>query len=191
MEVIQRNVELEAKLIDDLLDLTRITHKKLELQLQTVDVHQLLRAAIEICHCDVQAKGQRLPAKLKADRHFAQADPARLQQVFWNLIKNAVKFTPPEGTIHVQSANFGDKIRIRVKDSGVGIETNMLEKIFKPFEQGGQKVTHEYGGLGLGLAISKATIDAHGGTLSADSAGKNKGAEFTVELQTVASPHET
>jgi signal transduction histidine kinase len=191
LEVIQRNVELEAKLIDDLLDLTRITHKKLELQLQTVDVHQLLRAAIEICHCDVQAKGQRLAAKLKADRHLAQADPARLQQVFWNLIKNAVKFTPSEGTIHVQSANFGDKIRIRVKDSGVGIEKSLLQKIFKPFEQGGQKVTHEYGGLGLGLAISKATIDAHGGTLSADSAGKNKGAEFTVELQTVASPHET
>jgi len=78
-----------------------------------------------------------------------------------------------------------------VKDSGVGIEKSMLEKIFKPFEQGGQKVTHEYGGLGLGLAISKATIDGHGGSLSADSAGKNKGAEFTVELQTVASPHET
>ena len=73
----------------------------------------------------------------------------------------------------------------------MGIENSMLEKIFKPFEQGGQKVTHEFGGLGLGLAISKATIDAHGGTLSADSAGKNKGAEFTVELQTVASPHET
>jgi signal transduction histidine kinase len=191
LEVIQRNVELEAKLIDDLLDLTRITHKKLELQLQTADVHHLLRAAVEICHPDVQAKGQRLVAKLKAERHFAQADPARLQQVFWNLIKNAVKFTPPEGTITVQSANFGDKIRVRVKDSGMGIEKSMLEKIFKPFEQGGTKVTHEYGGLGLGLAISKATIDAHGGTLSADSAGKSRGAEFTVELQTVGSLHET
>jgi signal transduction histidine kinase len=191
LEVIQRNVELEAKLIDDLLDLTRITHKKLELQLQTVDVHHLLHAAVEICHPDVQAKRQHLVAKLKAEQHFAQADPARLQQVFWNLIKNAVKFTPPEGTITVQSANFGEKIAVRVKDSGMGIEKAMLEKIFKPFEQGGNKVTHEYGGLGLGLAISKATMDAHGGMLSADSAGKGMGAEFTVELQTVGSPHET
>jgi signal transduction histidine kinase len=191
LEVIRRNVELEAKLIDDLLDLTRITHNKIELQLQPVDVHELLKSAVEICHADVQAKGQRLVAKLKAERHYAQADPARLQQVFWNLIKNAVKFTPREGTVTVQSANFGDKIRVRVKDTGMGIDKSMLEKIFKPFEQGGQKITHEYGGLGLGLAISKATIDAHGGRLTAESAGKNMGAEFTVELQTLSATHET
>lgn len=190
LEVIQRNVELEAKLIDDLLDLTRITHKKIELQLETVDVHQLLKAAVEICHADVQAKGQRLISKLKAESHLVQADPARLQQVFWNLIKNAVKFTPREGTITVQSANFGDKLRVRVKDSGIGIEASLLARIFKPFEQGGQKITHEYGGLGLGLAISKATIDAHGGKLTAESAGKDMGAEFTVELQTLPSNYE-
>lgn len=191
LEVVQRNVELEAKLIDDLLDLSRITHKKVELQLETVDVHQLLKAAVEICHPDVEAKGQRLVAKLKATRHCAEADPARLQQVFWNLIKNAVKFTPREGTITVQSANFGDMICVRVKDSGIGIDKCMLEKIFTPFEQGGQQVTHEFGGLGLGLAISKAAIDAHGGKITADSAGRNQGAEFTVQLKTVPLPHET
>ena len=191
LQMIERNVQLEAKLIDDLLDLSRITHKKMELQFETVDVHRLLQSAIEICHVDVQAKAQSLVTKLKATPHFTRADPARLQQVFWNLIKNAVKFTSREGTITVQSANFGDKICVRVKDSGVGIERSMLEKIFKPFEQGGQKVTHEFGGLGLGLAISKATIHAHGGRLLADSAGKNLGAEFTVELQTIAGTNET
>jgi signal transduction histidine kinase len=91
----------------------------------------------------------------------------------------------------VQSANFGDKICVRVKDSGRGIEKCVLDRIFNPFEQGGQKITHEFGGLGLGLAISKATIDNHGGKLTADSPGKDLGAEFTVEMQTVPDPHET
>jgi signal transduction histidine kinase len=191
LQVIERNVQLEAKLIDDLLDLSRIMHKKVELQLERIDVHRLLQSAIEICHVDVQAKTQNLVAKLKATQRFAWGDPARLQQVFWNLIKNAVKFTPPEGTITVQSTNFGDRICVRVRDTGIGIDRSMLDKIFRPFEQGGQKVTHEFGGLGLGLAISKATIDAHCGMLTADSAGKNLGAEFTVELQTVPETHET
>lgn len=191
LQMIQRNVELEAKLIDDLLDLSRITHRKMELQLETVDVHRLLQNVIEMCHADVQAKAQNLATKLKADRHHTRADAARLQQVFWNLIKNAVKFTPREGTITVQSANFGDKICVRVKDSGRGIEKCLLDRIFNPFEQGGQKITHEFGGLGLGLAISKATIDNHGGKLTADSPGKDLGAEFTVEMQTVPDSHET
>jgi signal transduction histidine kinase len=191
LRTIQRNVELEAKLIDDLLDLSRITHQKIELQCETLDVHALLQNVIEICHADVEAKAQNLVTKLKAEHHYTCADPARLQQVFWNLIKNAVKFTPREGTITVQSANFGDKICVRVKDTGRGIETELLHKIFNPFEQGGQRVTHEFGGLGLGLAISRATIDALGGRLTADSAGLNAGAEFTVELQTLQDTHET
>ncbi|MCI0747687.1 MAG: hybrid sensor histidine kinase/response regulator [Verrucomicrobia subdivision 3 bacterium] len=188
LKMIQRNVELEARLIDDLLDLSRITHQKMELQLQTVDVHSVVQAALEVCHPDIQARRQQITTKLKAARHITRADPARLQQVFWNLIKNAVKFTPPEGTILVQSANFDDKIRVRVKDSGRGIEKHMLDKIFRPFEQCGQKVTHEFGGLGLGLAISKAAIEAHGGRLMADSPGRDLGAEFTVELTTNCSP---
>ena len=191
LQMIQRNVELEAKLIDDLLDLSRITHRKMELQLETVDVHRLLQNVIEICHADVQGKAQNLATKLKADRHHTRADAARLQQVFWNLIKNAVKFTPREGTITVQSANFGDKICVRVKDTGRGIEKCLLDRIFNPFEQGGQKTTHEFGGLGLGLAISKATIDNHGGKLTADSPGKDLGAEFTVEMPIVPDSHET
>jgi len=191
LQMIQRNVELEAKLIDDLLDLSRITHRKMELQLETVDVHRLLQNVIEICHADVQGKAQNLTTKLKADRHHTRADAARLQQVFWNLIKNAVKFTPREGTITVQSANFGDKICVRVTDTGRGIEKCLLDRIFNPFEQGGQKTTHEFGGLGLGLAISKATIDNHGGKLTADSPGKDLGAEFTVEMPTVPDSHET
>jgi signal transduction histidine kinase len=191
LQMIQRNVELEAKLIDDLLDLSRITHGKMELQLETLDVHQLLQNVIEICHADIQAKAQTMVTKLKADNHHTRGDAARLQQVFWNLIKNAVKFTPREGAITVQSANFGDKVCVRVKDTGRGIEKALLDRIFNPFEQGGQKVTHEFGGLGLGLAISKATIDAHGGKLTADSAGKDLGAEFTVELSIARDPYET
>jgi signal transduction histidine kinase len=185
LEVIQRNVELEAKLIDDLLDLSRITHGKMELQIETVDVHQLIEAAVEICQPDIEARGLRLSCKLKAARHFTKGDAARLQQVFWNLIKNAVKFTPRGGTIIVQSANRNNNLLVRVKDSGIGIEKGMLDKIFIAFEQCGSKVTHEFGGLGLGLAISKATISAHGGQLTADSAGKDQGAEFTVELETI------
>ena len=185
LEMIQRNLKLEAHLLDDLLDLSRIIHKKVELRLATIDLHQCIQRAVEICQCDVTAKDQRITVELKAARHQVRGDSARLQQVFWNLIKNAVKFTPEAGSLTIRSANIDEKICVAVSDTGMGIEQAMLPKIFDAFEQGDQRVVQQYGGLGLGLAISKATIDAHTGKLTAASCGKGQGAIFTVELPTI------
>jgi CheY-like chemotaxis protein len=123
---------------------------------------------------------------------FVNGDPARLQQVFWNLIKNAVKFTPAGGTIVVDSSNPSeDRIAIRTTDSGIGIDPLKIDKVFNAFEQGQSSITRKFGGLGLGLAISKAMVRAHGGTISVESAGLGKGATFTVLLNTVPTPVET
>lgn len=187
LEMIQRNIQLEARLIDDLLDLSRITHNKVELQLADIDIHEVVRNALEVCGTDIGAKKLDLTVDLDARQHFVRGDAGRLQQVFWNLLKNAAKFTPEGGKLTVQSYNFKGSVRVDVTDSGMGIERSLLPKIFTPFEQGGgASFSAKFGGLGLGLAISKATIDAHGGRLSADSEGKNAGAVFTVELPTVS-----
>src|SRR6266404_6183345 len=120
---------------------------------------------------------------------FIQGDSARLQQVFWNLIKNSVKFTPPKGRIVIETLNPApEKIVVRIVDSGMGIEPEKIDKIFNAFEQGQTSVTRRFGGLGLGLAISKALIDAHGGQIRVESPGKDRGATFSVELNTVAGP---
>ena len=189
VRMMRRNIELEATLIDDLLDLTRISRGKLELQLRPVDAHQSLRSAIDICNDDIAAKQMRLTLDLSAREHTVRADPPRLQQVLWNLLKNAVKFSSPGGKIHVSTENVGqDRIRISVRDEGIGIAPEMLTKIFNAFEQGRSSITRKFGGLGLGLAISKALIDEHKGQLSASSAGPGKGATFSVELQTAPIP---
>jgi two-component system, chemotaxis family, CheB/CheR fusion protein len=185
LEMMQRNLKLEAHLIDDLLDLSRIIHKKVELKLATIDLHQCIQRAVEICQCDIQAKAQRVTVELAAERHHVRGDSARLQQVFWNLIKNAVKFTPDAGRLTIRSANLDEKILVAVSDTGMGIEQAMLPKIFEAFEQGDQAMARPQGGLGLGLAISKATIDAHVGQLTASSRGRGQGAVFTVELPAV------
>jgi PAS domain S-box-containing protein len=185
LEVIQRNVELEARLIDDLLDLTRIARGKLELHLAPVDVHQVLQHAVEICREELASKQLHLAMHLNASEHTVRGDAARLQQVFWNLIKNAVKFTPAGGRIDINTSNSvanGQLLRVEVRDSGIGIDPDLLSKIFVPFEQGDRSVTHRFGGLGLGLAISRALAKGHGGALTATSEGKDKGATFIVEF---------
>ncbi len=185
VDIIRRNCELEARLIDDLLDLTRITNGKLQLNLENVDVHTLVKNALEICHADIQAKSLDVVLELGAERILVCGDSARLHQVFWNLIKNAVKFTPDGGWIKLRTANDKSRIRIDVIDSGIGIEPSVLPRIFDAFEQGEQTITRRFGGLGLGLAISKMLVDLHGGGLCAASEGKDRGATFTVELETV------
>ncbi|MEP6809371.1 MAG: ATP-binding protein [Chthoniobacterales bacterium] len=183
LEVLQRNVELEALLIDDLLDLTRITHGKLELRHDGVDIHTTLGHALAITSGDLLAKDLQVSKIFEATEHHCWADAARLQQVFWNLVKNAVKFTPAGGAITVRTRNDGEhRIVVEITDSGVGIEPELLPRIFDAFEQGGRAVTSQYGGLGLGLAISKRVIDLHGGSIFAESAGPGKGATFTVIL---------
>jgi signal transduction histidine kinase/CheY-like chemotaxis protein len=189
LEVIRRNVELEARLIDDLLDVTRISKGKLQLSLETVSVHEILQRSYEICREDIAAKDLKIEFRLRAERAYVEGDPARLQQVFWNLIKNSVKFTPAKGRIVLETFNPSPhSIEIRATDTGIGIEADQMERIFNAFEQGQSSITRRFGGLGLGLAISKAMVAAHGGTIKAESHGKDRGATFIVTLETVASP---
>jgi signal transduction histidine kinase len=189
LEVVRRNVELEARLIDDLLDVTRIAKGKLQLSFETICVHQILQRAYEICREEITAKNLEAEFHLRATQTHVEGDPARLQQVFWNLIKNSVKFTPEQGCISIETSNpTPDKIEIRVSDTGIGIEPEKIDKIFNAFEQGQTEITRRFGGLGLGLAISKALIAAHGGKIRVDSPGKNQGTTFSLELSTVVTP---
>ena len=184
LEMLHRNVELEALLIDDLLDLTRIAHGKLELHSDAVNVHTCIDHALSIAVSDLTTKKLQVTKRLEAAEHHCWADAARLQQVFWNLINNAVKFTPPQGRIEIRTKNDADHhIIIEVEDTGVGIEPSLQPRIFNAFEQGGQGVTSKFGGLGLGLAVSKRIIDLHNGSISVKSEGPNKGATFTVVLR--------
>ncbi len=191
LEVVRRNVELEARLIDDLLDITRISKGKLQLSFEPISIHQILQRAYEICHGEIDAKNLEVNFELRAERTYVDGDPARLQQVFWNLIKNSVKFTPEKGRISIQTLNpTPDKIEVRVVDTGIGIEPETIGKIFNAFEQGQSDITRRFGGLGLGLTISKTLIDAHGGQIHVQSSGKNQGTTFTVELNTIETPVE-
>src|SRR5581483_804792 len=148
LEVIRRNVELEARLIDDLLDVTRIAKGKLQLTFEIVDLHEILRRAYEICREDMSRKSIEPKFELNAKRVHIEGDPARLQQVFWNLIKNSVKFTPEGGRITVSTANIPpDEIEVRVTDTGIGIESDKIDKIFNAFEQGQTSITRRFGGL--------------------------------------------
>jgi signal transduction histidine kinase/CheY-like chemotaxis protein len=189
LEVIRRNVELEARLIDDLLDVTRIAKGKLRLALETVDVHEVIRRAHEICREDIDRKSINTKFEFGAEHAHVEGDPARLQQVFWNLIKNSVKFTPETGGITISTSNPSpERIQITVTDTGIGIGSEKIDKIFNAFEQGQTSITRKFGGLGLGLAISKAMVDAHRGKIWAESAGQDQGATFTVELKAVTAP---
>jgi len=184
-EVIHRNVELEAKLIDDLLDVTRISRGVIELHSEDVDVHACLMKSLEICRSEIGQKAIEVSLSLRARDFHVWADSARLQQVFWNLLKNAVKFTPHEGRISIRSINLDKWLKIEVADTGVGIEPDLLPRIFNAFEQGETTSTRRFGGLGLGLSIAKAVVELHNGSLTAYSAGRNKGAVFAVALETM------
>ena len=189
LEVIRRNVELEARLIDDLLDVTRIAKGKLQLSFEVVSAHEILRRAHEICREDIGAKNIETVFQFDAEDIYVEGDPARLQQVFWNLIKNSVKFMPANGRITIATQNPApQEIVIKISDTGIGIETDQINKIFNAFEQGQSSITRKFGGLGLGLAISKTMVDAHRGKITVESQGKDKGATFAVKLKTVPAP---
>jgi PAS domain S-box-containing protein len=185
---IWRNVQLEARLIDDLLDLTRITRGKIELRRETVDAHRLLRDALQIVNRDIVDKKIVLVTELEATCHYVWADPVRIQQVLWNLINNAAKFTNKGGRITIRTANEGDRLAFEVVDTGIGIEPERQRHIFKAFEQAEPSISRQFGGLGLGLAISKTLLELHGGTISVHSGGKNLGASFRVTLDAVSAP---
>lgn len=179
VQLIRRNVQLEARLIDDLLDLARIRNGKLQLQLQVTDAHELLRLALDICRRDIAARGLKVETHLDAKQTRLEADPARLQQIFWNLISNAVKFTPAGGRITVSTREQGHLLEVEVSDSGVGIEPEKLARIFDAFEQASHG---DRAGLGLGLAICKALTEFHGGEITAHSVGAGEGSTFVVRI---------
>ena len=185
-EMIRQNVELEARLIDDLLDVMKIIRGKMPYQFEPVDLHDLIGRTLEICRSEARAKRLRLDVDLAAALPYAQGDPARLQQVLWNLVKNAIKFTPEGGRIGIRSLDREGRVAIEVADTGIGIEPAVLAKVFNAFEQGEDSITRRFGGLGLGLAISRSIAEAHGGRLLAASDGKGRGATFTLELATIS-----
>src|SRR5436309_2337235 len=182
IQMVRRNVELEASLIDDLLDVARITGGKLQLHLQPSDAAALFRDALAMVKAESVRKQLEMHVELSAINHGVIVDRARIQQVFWNVLKNAQKFTPEGGAITVRSFNEGkEKVSFEITDSGKGIEPDLLSKIFEMFEQGAGAPLR---GLGLGLAISKAIIESHGGKIYASSKGSGTGASFTIELKT-------
>ena len=186
VEIIKRNVRLQARLIDDLLDLTRVTRGKLDLDFEHVDAHVLVRDAIEIANSSIAAKKLKLSAQLNAKEHYIQADSIRIQQVFWNLINNAVKFTPPGGKIDIRTSNDEhDRFEFEITDNGIGIEAERQGALFAPFEQADPSVSRQFGGLGLGLAISKHLVDLHGGVIKVQSRGRSYGSTFKLTLDSV------
>jgi PAS domain S-box-containing protein len=189
LAMMRRNIELEARLIDDLLDLTGITNGKLVIAPVITDIHELLHHTEEIMRSDSWGKRLNIVLKLDATYHHALVDPTRIQQVFWNLLRNAVKFTPVGGSITLSTRNDANNhVVISIADNGIGIRAEALEQIFNAFEQGDTTGEHRYGGLGLGLAISNAVIAAHKGQIRAESEGLGLGANFTVTLSSAPAP---
>jgi signal transduction histidine kinase len=185
----RRNVELEGQLIDDLLDLTRIAKHKLQLKFDSLDAHETIANVAEICRAEADARQLHLQLHLRAGAHYVSADTAKFQQIIWNLLKNAIKFTPAHGDITISSTNPEPQLlAISVRDTGVGIDSEIMELIFNPFEQGERSFQQRYGGLGLGLAISKSLAQAHGGTLTAKSEGRDRGSTFVLSMHTVSPP---
>lgn len=186
LRVIVKNAELEARLIDDLLDVTRISRGKLHLSFGIADAHEALRSVLETCSSELINHQLQVSVDLQATNYQLCADVDRLQQVFWNLLKNAIKFTPREGQIRIRSMNLrSDLLRIEVQDSGKGIAPGVVARIFDPFEQ-----AENSEGLGLGLAICKNIVELHGGRITVNSPGLGNGATFVVEIPVVATTDE-
>ncbi|HEY1687200.1 MAG TPA: response regulator [Tepidisphaeraceae bacterium] len=184
LAMVRRNIEMEVCLIDDLLDLTRVARGKLRLQFSLTDIHEKLRNAIVTVDDEARAKGLTIATDFRSAHPNVEGDPTRLQQIFWNLLKNAVKFTPAGGSILVRTQDLAkeNKIAIEIEDTGIGIEADFLPHIFDAFNQGSADTPRKFGGLGLGLNICKALVEAHGGKISVSSPGVNRGARFIVEL---------
>jgi PAS domain S-box-containing protein len=181
---IRKNIEMEARLIDDLLDLTRIERGKIILEKKLLDPHSVLRDAIAQVREEINQKQINLVLQLKAARHTVFADAVRLQQIFWNLLKNAVKFTPEKGQIMVETNSDEDKVFVKIWDTGIGITPQEMAGMFNAFSQNENAGSngHRFGGLGLGLSISQKLAELQSGKIFAASDGRDKGATFTLEL---------
>ncbi len=187
---IGRNVRQQTRLVDDLLDVTRIENGKVSLSSALVDLNGLLADAVDDSRADADGKRLTLTLATDARRHRVSGDAGRLRQVFGNLIRNAVKFTPPGGRVSVATIAGGPAGRavVTVVDTGIGVDPAVLPRLFDPFEQGSRSITDEFSGLGLGLAIAKGLVDAHAGTITAASDGPGRGTTFTVDLPAVPPP---
>lgn len=180
--IIRRNLQHEIRLIDDLLDVTRISNGKLSLKHQAVDLHLLIANAITLTKHVIEEKQLQVNLTLLASDDRIWADETRIQQVFWNLLHNAAKFAPQGSVIRIRTTTRGGYAVITIQDEGKGIDPEHLPTIFEPFEQTDPTVTRNYGGLGLGLAITRSLVHLHGGYITAHSDGLDKGATFRVQL---------
>ena len=189
LQRLRRNVELEARLIDDLLDLTRIENGKLSLEKEPLDVHNLIHSAASLFREEVQARDLALHCQLGAKNSWLEADPARLQQILLNLIGNAVKFSRDGGTIEIVTDNSqGTELTIAITDDGIGMTEELIARLFQRFEQGDIPPEVKFRGLGLGLSIAKALVEAHGGALRAESKGQGRGSTFTITFPKAYTP---
>jgi len=188
VHVIRRNVRLEARLIDDLLDLTRVSAGKIELHPQRVDGHVVAGDALSIARSDIHRKKLSITTDWTAKDHFVWADPIRLEQVFWNLINNAVKFTPAAGEIRIQTWNNDGDFHFAIIDTGIGIDPDRQKSLFTAFDQGERGISRRFGGLGLGLTICKNLVELHGGTIQVSSRGRSLGTTAAVTLKTYLGP---
>jgi PAS domain S-box-containing protein len=182
LETIERNARSQSQLIDDLLDVSRIVTGKLRLDGVPVDPHTFIDAAVESVRPAAEAKGVRLQKLIDTGVETVMGDPARLQQVVWNLLTNAVKFTPRGGRVQVRLERVNSQVEIAVTDTGAGIDPEFLPHVFERFRQADQKTTRQHGGLGLGLAIVRHLVELHGGSVRANSGGEGAGSTFTVAL---------
>jgi PAS domain S-box-containing protein len=193
LEMVQRNVELESRLIDDLLDVSRIARGRLVLDLETVDVHRVIRDSVEICRDVTLVAGLEVVLKLAARDYHVNGDHARLMQVVWNLVRNAARFTPAGGSLTIRTSNVpgpdgsdvAQSLIVEFADTGIGINPAIQDRIFDPFYQGNAEPNQRSEGLGLGLAISRSIAEALGGRLSVKSPGLERGSTFRLELSTV------
>ncbi|MEH2287013.1 hybrid sensor histidine kinase/response regulator [Nostoc sp.] len=182
LKTIERNAKLQAQLIEDLLDVSRILQGKLSLNTIPVDLVSTIEAAMETVHLAAEAKTIEIETMIEPNVGKVLGDSARLQQVFWNLLSNAVKFTEAKGKVSVRLQRIDAQAQITVSDTGKGIHPDFLPYVFDYFRQGDSTTTRRFGGLGLGLAIARHLIEMHGGTVGAKSPGEDKGAIFTVRL---------
>jgi len=189
LETIERNALAQTQLIEDLLDMSRITSGKLRLDIQWISPVSLIGGALETVKPAADAKGIRLEKSLDPAVGPISGDPGRLQQVIWNLLSNAIKFTPKGGSVRIRVRSAETQIEISVSDSGVGIRREFIPHLFERFRQGDASTTRKYGGLGLGLSIVKSLVELHGGTVGVTSAGEGLGTTVTVYLPvTVVAP---
>ena len=186
LDVIRRNADTQARLIEDLLDMNRLLSGNFKLEISRVDVGNLLRATIQGLQPAADAKGVRLTASVDSPPPTVFGDTRRLQQVLWNLVHNAIKFTAKGGQVEIRIRQEGGELEIAVHDTGRGISPDFLPHVFERFRQEDGSATRRAGGLGLGLSISKHLVELHGGTIDASSGGTGEGSTFVVQIPAMA-----